>query len=243
MMKKKWYSVLSYVGVLSLCFFLNNNTHASESLDDGMLGLTKIELREKLGKPDFLYSEEEPVRRYVITKLEDESALRATFLYDVIIHDLYHIKKNDRSFEYRFYYGEDPSEGKKTLRVREYSVKFSDGPIALGKIGDFMPEFKQAYSSPKVFQERLLNYNNIRLIFVTNKVSDFSRHMGALFTDPDKDIKDWSLSYHVILCDGEPENVSANSMVKEIKVLVDGEYRIGKSAKTFGTKLVKNPLQ
>lgn len=243
MMRKKWYSALSYLGVLSVCLFLNNNTHASENLDDGILGITKAELHEKLGKPNFLYCEEEPARRYVITKLEDESALRATFLYDVIIHDLYHIKKIDRNFECRFYYGVDPSEGNKSYRVREYSIKFSDGPLALGKIADFIPEFKQAYSAPKVFQERLVNYNNIRLIFVTNKVNDLSRRMGTLFTDPDKDIRDWSLSYHVILCDGEPENVSANSMVKDIKVLVDGEYRIGKTAHAFGTRLVKNPLQ
>ena len=63
--------------------------------------------------------------------------------------------------------------------------------------------------------------------------------MGSLFTDTDKDIKDWSLSYEVMLCDGEPENVSSNSMVKKVIVSVDGEYRIGKTAHVFGSKLIK----
>ena len=63
--------------------------------------------------------------------------------------------------------------------------------------------------------------------------------MGSLFVDPDKDIKDWSLAYDVMLCAGEPESVSINSMVKELIVAVDGEYRIGKTSHVFGTKLIK----
>jgi hypothetical protein len=118
-----------------------------------------------------------------------------------------------------------------------------NSPIPLGRIAEFIPEFKPAYQCPKVYRERLINFNNVKLIFVTEKVNDLSKKIGSLFVDPDKDIKDWSLSYYVILCDGEPENVSANSMVKEIIVAVDGEYRIGKTAHAFGTKLVKNPLQ
>ncbi|MEK7359795.1 MAG: hypothetical protein AAB422_05420, partial [Planctomycetota bacterium] len=59
----------------------------------------------------------------------------------------------------------------------------------------------------------------------------------------DKDIKDWALSYDIRLIDGEPQNVSANSMVYEVGVSVDGEYRIGKCAQAFGTKLIKNPLK
>jgi len=140
-------------------------------------------------------------------------------------------------------YGEDLSESKKTYRVKEYAIMFKDSPVALGKVANLVPEFKPAYECKKVFQERLLNYNNIRLIFVTERVNDLSKHIGYLHTDHDKDIKDWSLSYKVILCDGEPENVTENSMVKEIIVLVDGEYRIGKTANVFGSKLIKNPLQ
>lgn len=85
----------------------------------------------------------------------------------------------------------------------------------------------------------MINFNNIRLIFVTEKVNELSRKIGSLFVDPDRDIKDWSLSYYAILNDGEPENVSSNSMVKEIIIAVDGEYRIGKTANAFRTKLVK----
>ena len=128
-------------------------------------------------------------------------------------------------------------------RVKEYSINFSDNPIPLGKIAEIVPEFKPAYKSAKVYQECLLNYNTIRLIFVTPEINELSKHMGSLFVDPDKDIKDWSLAYDVMLCAGEPESVSINSMVKELIVSVDGEYRIGKTSHVFGTKLIKNPLQ
>lgn len=242
-MKKKWETILLCLGFLSLYLFPGSNLHASESLNDGLMWLTKEEIHEKFGKPNFLYCEEEPYRRYEIVAPEQEKALRATFLYDVVIHELYQKTKDGKNFEYRFYYAEDSSGGKKVYRLKEYSIKFLNAPVQMGKIAELIPEFKPAHECPKVYQERLLNYNTIRLIFVTEKVSDLSKRIGSLFVDRDKDINDWSLSYKVLLCSGEPENVSVNSMVKEIIVTVDGEYRIGKTAHAFGTKLVKNPLQ
>ena len=242
-MRGKLSFVLLFSGLMSMCFFQNTNLYAKDALEDGIIGLTKEEVREKFGKPPYLYCEEEPYRRYVIVKPENESILRATFLYDVIIHDLYPIKRDGNNLEFRIYYGADVSDGKTVHRAKEYSVKFLDNPVPLGKIAEAVPEFKPAYKNAKVYQERLLNYNTIRLIFVTPEINELSKHMGSLFVDPDKDIKDWSLSYDVMLCAGEPENVSINSMVKEVIVSVDGEYRIGKTSHVFGTKLIKNPLQ
>lgn len=235
--------IFPLVGLLSVCLFPAVNLQAKESLDDGVLWLTKSEVNEKFGKPTYLYCEEEPYRRYEIVKPENENALRATFLYDVVIHDFYYIKRDGNNVEYRIYYGEDVSGAGKTYRAKKYSITFMDGPVQLGKIAQIIPEFKPAYESKKVFHEHLINFNTIRLIFVTDKVNDISKRMGSLFTDTDKDIKDWSLSYEVMLCAGEPENVSANSMVKKVVVSVDGEYRIGKTAQAFGSKLIKNPLQ
>ena len=242
-MRGKFRLALLFSGLLSVSLFQSNNLYAKDTLEDGIIGLTKEEVREKLGKPPFLYCEEEPFRRYVIVKPENESLLRATFLYDVIIHDLYTIKKDGSSLEYRIYYGEDVADGKKVLRVKEYSVNLSDNPVPLGKVAEIVPEFKPAYKSAKVYQERLLSLNTIRLIFVTPETNELSKHLGSLFVDLDKDIQDWALSYDVMLCAGEPENVSVNSMVKEVVVAVDGEYRIGKTSNVFGSKLIKNPLQ
>ena len=242
-MRGKFRLALLFSGLLSVSLFQNNNLYAKDTLEDGIIGLTKEEVREKLGKPPFLYCEEEPYRRYVIVKPENESLLRATFLYDVIIHDLYTIKRDGSSLEYRIYYGEDVADGKIVLRVKEYSVNLSDNPVPLGKVAEIVPEFKPAYKSAKVYQERLLSLNTIRLIFVTPETNELSKHQGSLFVDLDKDIQDWALSYDVLLCTGEPENVSANSMVKEVVVAVDGEYRIGKTSNVFGSKLIKNPLQ
>ena len=166
-MKSKWSFVLPFLGLLSVCHFPSANVYAKESLDDGILWLTKTEINDKLGTPNYLYSEEEPFRRYMIVKPDQENSLRATFLYDVIMHDFYYVKRDGKNLEYRFYYGEDMSEGKKTFRVKEYSIKFLDTPIALGGIADIVPEFKPAYECSKVYQERLINLNNIRLIFVT----------------------------------------------------------------------------
>ena len=238
-MKRKLKFVL--IGLFSACLFQVHSLHASERLDDGILWSTKTEINEKYGKPTYLYCEEEPFRRYMIVKPEDESSLRATFLYDVVVHDFYYINKSGNDLEYRFYYGEDMSEGKKTYRVKECTIKFLNNPVPLGRVAEIVPEFKPAFQCSKVFQERLVNYNNIRLIFVTEKVNDLSKKIGSLFVDPDKDIKDWSLSYYAILSDGEPENVSSNSMVKEVIIAVDGDYRIGKTAKAFRTKMNKNP--
>jgi hypothetical protein len=242
-MRGKFRLAMLFSGLLSVSLFQSNNLYAKDTLEDGIIGLTKEEVREKLGKPPFLYCEEEPYRRYVIVKPENESLLRATFLYDVIIHDLYTTKRDGSSLEYRIYYGEDVADGKKVLRVKEYSVNLSDNPVPLGKIAEIVPEFKPAYKSAKVYQERLLSLNTIRLIFVTPETNELSKHLGSLFVDMDKDIQDWALSYDVMLCAGEPETVSVNSMVKEVVVAVDGEYRIGKTSNVFGSKLIKNPLQ
>jgi hypothetical protein len=242
-MKSRLNLVLPFICFLSYGLLGNSNVQANETLADGIIGLTKAEVNEKFGKPDYLYSEEIPFKRYVMTRPEDEHIQRARFIYDVITHDLYYGQRNDSNCEFRFYYGKDTVNGQETYRTKEYTVKFLDGPVPLGRIVDLVPEFKPAYEKTKVYQERILGRNNIRLIFVTPEINTLSNHIGSLFVDPDKDIKDWSLSYDVILIDGEAEKVSPNSMVKEISVSVDGEYRIGKTAHAFGTRLIENPLQ
>lgn len=243
-MRSKLISVtLPFMCLLGIGLFINNNLSAKEALEDGIIGLTKAEVNEKFGKPTYLYCEEEPFRRYAMVTPEEENILRAQFLYDVSVHDFYYLKRNGSNCEFRFYYGEDTIDGQKVWRVKEYFIKFLDGPVSLGKVVDLVPEFKPAYGKAKVYQERLINLNNIRLTFVTPEINELSKHIGSRFVDLDKDIKDWSLSYDVILCDNEPEKVSANSMVKEVIVSVDGEYRIGKTAHAFGTKLIANPLQ
>ena len=127
--------------------------------------------------------------------------------------------------------------------VKDYTVEFLSGPVPLGKVVDLIPEFKPALTFNKVFQERVLNYDRIRPIFVSDKVNDLSKKLGSLYTDPDKDIKDWALSYDVRLIDGEPQIVSANSMVYEVGVSVDGEYRIGKKRSCFWNKADKKPFK
>jgi hypothetical protein len=174
-MKRRLSFVLPFLGLFSACLFSASNLHAKEALDDGILWLTKAEVNEKFGKPTYLYCEEEPFRRYQIVKPEEENSLRATFLYDVVIHDFYYLKRNGNDLEYRFYYGEDMSEGKKTYRVKECTIKFLNSPIPLGRIAEFIPEFKPAYQCPKVYRERLINFNNVKLIFVTEKVNDLSK--------------------------------------------------------------------
>ncbi|MCF6158506.1 MAG: hypothetical protein E3K32_08010 [wastewater metagenome] len=242
-MKNRLILVLPFICLLGFGLLGSGKVHAGKTLADGIIGLTKAEVNEKFGTPNYLYSEEEPFRRYVIITPEEEPILKAQFLYDVTIHDLYYITRNGKNFEFRFYYGEDEVDGQKTFRVKEYCITFLDGPLPLGRIAEFIPEFKPAYEKGKVYQERLLNLNNIRLTFVTPEQNELSQHIGSLFVDLDKDIKDWALAYDVILIDSETDNVSANSMAKEVIVAVDGEYRIGKTAHAFGTKLIDHPLQ
>ena len=242
-MRGKLSFALLFTGLLSMCLFQDSRLYAKNTLEDGIIGMTKEEVRSKFGKPPYLYSEEEPYRRYVIVTPENESILRATFLYDVIIHDLYSIKRGNNNIEYRIYYGEDISDGKIVHRVKEYSVNLSETPLPLGKIVEIVPEFQPAYKCAKVYQEKILNFNTTRLIFVTSETNELTMRFGSLYVDADKDIKDWSLAYDIMLCAGEPENVTINSMVREVIVSVDGEYRIGKTSHVFGSKLIKNPLQ
>lgn len=242
-MVKKMRSMALVFSLCSILFGFVCSLHASESLEDGILWLTKNAVREKFGTPNYLYCEEEPFRRYRIVTPEEEEGLKKTFLYDVPLHDLYYLKRNNTNIELRIYYGVDGSNGGETYRVSEYYVNFTDGPVSLGKISGLIPECKPIHQSPKVFQEHMCNLNNYRIIFVTDKVSSLTNHFGSIFVDPDKDIKDWSLTYDVILTEGESENVSVNSMVKEIIVSVDGEYRIGKTRHVFKTRRINNPLQ
>ncbi|OHB71553.1 MAG: hypothetical protein A2W17_11070 [Planctomycetes bacterium RBG_16_41_13] len=242
-MVKKMRSMVLIFSLCSILFGFVGSLHASESLEDGILWLTKNAVREKFGTPNYLYCEEEPFRRYRIVTPDEEEGLKKTFLYDVPLHDLYYLKRNNTNIELRIYYGVDRSNGGETYRVSEYYVNFTDGPVPLGKISELIPECKPIHQSSKVFQEHMFNFDNYRIIFVTDKVSSLTNHFGTIFVDPDKDIKDWSLAYDVILIEGESENVSSNSMVKEIIVSVDGEYRIGKTKHVFKTRRIDNPLQ
>ena len=71
-MRGKLSFALLFSGLLSICLFQDNNLYAKDTLEDGIIGLTKEAVREKFGKPPYLYCEEEPHRRYVIVKPENE---------------------------------------------------------------------------------------------------------------------------------------------------------------------------
>jgi len=228
--------------LFSCMFFLNSRLNAGEYLDDGVLWSTRAEVREMFGEPDLLYSEEEPFRRYRIGKPGKEDRLKSFFISDTIIHDLYFLNREGNNIEFRVYYGEDKSDGGDILRVKEYSIKFLDSPVQLGSIVKIIPEFKPALQAPKVFRSYSFINKEYRLIFVTDKVTELTNRIGSLFVDPDNDIKDWSLAYEVTFCQGEPKNISARSMVDELKVTIDGEYHIGKTRDFYNTELVSNPL-
>src|SRR3989304_546701 len=111
-MRGKLSFALLFSGLLSMCLFQDYSLYAKDTLEDGIIGFTKEEVREKFGKPPYLYCEEEPYRRYVIVKPENESILRATFLYDVIVLYWYSYKISVTLFIHTIYFGEDVSDGK-----------------------------------------------------------------------------------------------------------------------------------
>ncbi|MDR4510032.1 MAG: hypothetical protein MRJ65_17655 [Candidatus Brocadiaceae bacterium] len=242
-MKSKWCTVLFFSGLLSIGFSLAAQLFAQEVLKESLILSTKAEVNEKLGAPDYIYCEELPTHRFQIVKPDMVDWLKSTFYYNVPLHDLYFINRNGSKLECRIFYGEEFVHGKTVYRAKEQLIKFLDTPVPLGRVSEYIPEFKPAYQCKKVFRERLVNHDNIRLVFLTEEITDRTNHYGSLFVDPDKDIKDWCLAYEIILIEGEPENVNANSMVEEVVIKIYGEYRLGKTSHIFDTKMIKNPLQ
>lgn len=211
---------------------------------DGFLGLSKEDVHSKLGLPKYYYLEEIPYRRYWLFPVEDIKEMEPKFWADPSVpkDEVYPVERSGKKLLYRYEYGRDKRSASQPVeRVKRYRVYLKDSPVELSQLASIVPEFSPGLN-PNVltFQQRQVNTNRILITFLLPEASEQASLIGNNFTNPERDYE-WSLSYQVILCEGE-EDASLKSKVCEVVIGPESKKRMLRLKKPLSIKEIINPF-
>ncbi|MEE9487639.1 MAG: hypothetical protein V3W00_02900 [Candidatus Brocadiales bacterium] len=229
-----------------ITLYANINLNAAETLPGGILGATRDEVRAKLGEPTHLYIEEMASRRNWLFPVEDIDKVKPMLWADpdIPVDDVFSLKKDGKPFRYRVHYAWDKAnEAQPVLRVAKCWAYFLGGPVKLADMPGYVPEFEVATrQGVKAYvQKKAAGKHDIVVMFLSPDNSALARRVSSEFREPVDDYE-WSPCFQVVLAEGESENVSLESKVKEAVVTVESQKRLSKLARVLNIKDIETPF-
>lgn len=215
---------------------------AQGGLPDGFLGLGKAEVHNKLGEPKYYYMEEIPYRRYWMFPVEDVDKMKERIWSQPTLpkDEVFPIERDGKRLLYRIQYAWDKRSEVPQEKARKYWVYLKESPVELKDLVAIVPEFSPAHRPDVLtFQHRQVSTNRVVVTFLLPEVSELAGVINSNFQEPVKGNS--SLSYQVILCNGE-EEISLKSKVCEVIVEVGSQEMIARLKKPLGFKDVINPF-
>ncbi len=243
-MKLKLLSVLVLPVVIALS--ANITLTAAETLPGGILGATKDEVRAKLGEPTHLYIEEMASRRHWFFPVEDIDKVKPMLWADpdIPVDDVFSLERDGKSFRYRVHYAWDKTnEAQPVLRAAKCWAYFLGGSVKLADVPHLVPEFEVATKQGLMayVQRKASGKHDIVVMFLSPDNSALARNISSEFREPVDDYE-WSPCFQVVLQEGESENISLESKVKEAVVTVESQIRLKKLARVLSIKDIDNPF-
>ncbi len=243
-MKLKLLCFLALPVVITL--YAGINLNAAETLPGSILGATKDEVRAKMGEPTHLYVEEMASRRNWLFPVEDIDTVQPMLWADpdIPLDDVFSLNKDGKSFRYRVHYAWDKAnEAQPVLRVAKCWAYFLGGPVKLVDVPRFVPEFEVATGQglTAYVQRKASGKHDVVVTFLSPDNSALARSVSSEFREAVDDYE-WSPCYQVVLAEGESENVSLESKVKEAVVTVESQKRLNKLARVLNIKDIENPF-
>lgn len=184
---------------------------AAPYFEDGYLGLTQAELREKLGPPQSVRDKKSALRFYRYYSFADWEKSYKKLLGPQAGEDVYMYKRDGVEVRYSFAYVTDPEDMSEspTMSVRLVDIEFTP-PVPIGKIPALVPEFKPP-TEPNAPAFR----SNIMVLLFKGAPSPAAR---AIVREPLRERLDWSLAFQMFALQGLPEFLTPQAPIDRVEI-------------------------
>lgn len=206
---------------VSLSFLppLSASAGGASYFEDGYLGLTQAELREKLGPPQAVRDKKSALRFYRYYPFADWEKSYKKLLGPQAGEDVYTYKRDGVDVRYSFAYVTDPDDQSEspTMSVSLVDIEFSP-PVPIGKIPALVPEFKPP-TEPNAPAFR----SNIMVLVFKGTPSPAAR---AIVREPGGKRLDWSLAFQMFALQGLPEFLTPQAPIDRLEIGIQSLQRV-----------------
>ena len=194
-----------------LPFLLLNVALASPYFEDGYLGLTQSELREKLGPPHAVRDRKAALRVFNYYSFSDWDNYYKKLISPQNGEDVYKYKRDGIEVRYSFSYVPDPKDDSDspTLYVKLVDIEFSPS-IPMERIPALVPEFRPS-AEPTVPSFR----SNIWVLLFKGPPAPEARF---IVRERGKERLDWSLAFQIFALQGLPEFLTLQSRIDRMEI-------------------------
>ncbi|WP_447980378.1 hypothetical protein [Candidatus Nitrospira bockiana] len=199
------------LAVLLFLVSLSSSALGGAFFEDGYLGLTQTELREKLGPPHAVRDRKSALRVFKYYSFADWENYFKKLIAPQNGEDVYTYKRNGVDVRYSFSYMMDPDDtsDSPTLYVSLVDIEFTP-PVPIERIPSLVPEFRppQAPQAP-AFR------SNIWLLVFSGPPSPEAR---AIVRERTKESLDWTLAFQMFSLQGLPEYLTLQTPIDRMEV-------------------------
>lgn len=203
---------------------------AGAFFSDGYLGLTREELRAKLGPPQKVRDRSAALRVYKYYSYDEWENVLKDQIPGALGEDVYMYVRDKTHVRYSFQYSkeEKPDSDTPTLIVKLVDIEFLspdpitgavEGPVAvplavpLKDVPKLIPEFK-----PSLADDAPTYRSNLFIIMLQ---SETSKEALRLVKVRNKEDYAWSLSYRLYATEPFPPRITLNENVDRVEITVD----------------------
>lgn len=204
----RFHLVLAAVAFLSASMA---DAFAAPVFEDGYLGLTQTELREKLGPPQAVRDKKSALRFYRYYPFADWEKSYKKQIGPQNGEDVYTYTRDGVDVRYSFAYVTDPEDISVTpmMWVNLVDVEFNP-PVPMGKIPSLVPELKPP-ADPNAPAFR----SNIMVLVFKGPPSAAAR---AIVREPGQERSDWSLTFQMFALQGLPEFLTPQALIDRVEI-------------------------
>jgi len=196
--------------IIFICFAASEAS-AKSYFEDGYLGLTQDQIREKLGTPMAVRSRKAALRVFSYYTFKDWEKYFSKLVSPENGEDVYTFTRDEIQVRYSFVYIPDLNEGRDfpTLYVRRIEIEFS--PAApLGAIPKLVPEFIPP-TDPKAPAFR----SNLWVLIFKGVPSHEAR---MIVKERGKEKLPWSLTYQMFALNGIPDFLTLQTPIDRMEI-------------------------
>ena len=225
--------LLLFCGCLESGIF-SNPVHAEPYFEDGFLGLTQAELRQKLGVPMAVRSRKAALRVFSYYSFQEWQKYFKNLVSPENGEDVYTFKRGETSVRYSFVYTPDLNEGKDfpTLYVQRCEIEFTPA-VPLEAIPSLVPEFLPSLEvSAPAFRSNLWV-----LLFKGPPVPE----APFIVKEQGKEKFSWSLAYQLFSVNGISDYLTLQAPIDRLEITAQS-LQVVKARQRLTHEPILNPF-
>ncbi|MGD9850038.1 MAG: hypothetical protein AB7T38_02105 [Nitrospirales bacterium] len=213
---------------------LSRDAHAEPYFEDGYLGLTQEELREKLGVPMAVRSRKAALRVFSYYSFPEWEKYFKNLVSPENGEDVYTFTRGETSVRYSFVYTPDLNEGKDfpTLYVQRCEIEFTPA-VPIESIPSLVPEFIPSLEgATPAFRSNLWV-----LVFKGPPAPE----APFIVKEQGKEKFSWSLAYQMFSVNGIPDYLTLHAPIDRLEITAQS-LQVVKARQRLTHEPILNPF-